>query len=115
MASSVALLQIHVGVSMTQQRHAVSVRSLKGSSAPALMVRPDADTSCLTDYTVIVISIAPAHPSRGFDGAKACSGSVSTFKGSSVPSLVLTLWYVLPKQVCNSSIGSASTETWQQS
>jgi len=52
MASSVALLQIHVGVPMMQQRQAVSVRSLKAGSACTVMVRPDADTSCLTDYTV---------------------------------------------------------------
>ncbi len=78
MASSVALLQLQAGVSMTQQKHAVSVRSLKGSSTYALMVRLDADTNCLTDYTVSVVSIARAHPSRGFDGAKACSGSVSS-------------------------------------
>ena len=52
MASSVALLQIHVGVPMMQQRQAVSVRSLKAGSARTVMVRPDVDTSCLTDYTV---------------------------------------------------------------
>lgn len=47
------------------------------------MVRLDAGTSCLTDYTVNVMINAPADPSKGFDETQwvceYCEAKLSAF------------------------------------